>query len=234
MFGLVVFGAIGLYLLISVGVVLWAIRYAKKNGKSVKKWGWGAVLVMYLIPFWDWIPTVAVHQFYCAKDAGFWVYKTLDQWKGENPGVMETLDRNPTEQYRISPFTGDKKHYLLPDGANLIANYNVRGDLMFVNFNKPDGSAGYWLNQRFNWTINQAPFFPLNHMMREEQQVLDSKTGEVLARYVDFSASHGRRQAGWSGWKFWLQNDHCIGGAMNGGRFSTFMETATYLGEKGK
>jgi hypothetical protein len=38
--------------------------------------------------------TVAVHQYYCAKDAGFWVYKTLGQWKAENPGVMETLVSN--------------------------------------------------------------------------------------------------------------------------------------------
>lgn len=91
MFGLVVLGAIGLYLLISVLVVRWAIRHARANGKSVKGWGWGAALVMYLLVFWDWIPTVAVHQYYCAADSGFWVYKTLDQWKAENPGVMETL-----------------------------------------------------------------------------------------------------------------------------------------------
>jgi hypothetical protein len=46
---------------------------------------------MWLIPFWDWIPTVAMHQYYCATEAGFWVYKTPEQWKKENPGVMETL-----------------------------------------------------------------------------------------------------------------------------------------------
>lgn len=89
--GFVIFVAMGLYLLISLGVVAWAIVYAKKHGKSAKKWGWGAALVMYLIPFWDWLPTVATHQYYCAKDSGFWVYKTVDQWKAENPGVMETL-----------------------------------------------------------------------------------------------------------------------------------------------
>lgn len=89
--GFVIIVVMGLYLLIALGVVAWAISYAKKNGKSPKRWGWGAALVMYLIPFWDWIPTVAVHQYYCAKDSGFWVYKTLDQWKVENPGVMEGL-----------------------------------------------------------------------------------------------------------------------------------------------
>ena len=92
----------------------------------------------------------------------------------------------------------------------------------------------YVLNQRFNWVIERVPYFPLNHMMREEQQVVDSKTGDVLARYVNYSASHERRQAGWSGWKIWLDARHCSGGAMNGGRLSTFMESANYLGGKGK
>jgi hypothetical protein len=39
-------------------VVSWAIRYARKNGKSAKRWGWGAAIVMYSIVFWDWIPTI--------------------------------------------------------------------------------------------------------------------------------------------------------------------------------
>jgi len=91
MFGLAILIAIGLYLLISVAVVRSAIGYARRNGRSAKRWGWGAAFVMYSLVFWDWIPTVAMHQYYCAKDSGFWVYKTLDQWKAENPGVMETL-----------------------------------------------------------------------------------------------------------------------------------------------
>lgn len=91
MTGLVVIPAVLLYLLLSIVVVYLAIRYARKSGRSAKRWGWGAVLVMYLIPFWDWLPTVATHHYYCAKDAGFWVYKTVDQWKAENPGVANRL-----------------------------------------------------------------------------------------------------------------------------------------------
>src|SRR5579885_114267 len=94
MIGLAYLLAFGLYILISVVVVLCAIGHARKYGKSAKRWGWGAALVMYLIPFWDWIPTVVMHQYYCATQAGFWVYKTVDQWKAENPGVMEMLVMN--------------------------------------------------------------------------------------------------------------------------------------------
>ncbi len=96
MIGLVYLVFFAVYLLVSIVAVRGAIDYARKNGKSAKRWGWGAAFVMYSLVFWDWIPTVAVHQYYCAKDAGFWVYKTLDQWKAENPGVMEGLveDKN--------------------------------------------------------------------------------------------------------------------------------------------
>jgi hypothetical protein len=89
--GLVIIGALALYLLLSIAVVIGAIKFAKQNGKSAKRWGWSAALVMYLIPFWDWIPTVAVHQYYCSTEAGFWVYKTPEQWVKENPRVIETL-----------------------------------------------------------------------------------------------------------------------------------------------
>lgn len=91
--GIFILGAIALYLVASIVVVIGVIRYARKNSKNTKRWGWGAVLVMYLIPFWDWLPTVAVHQYYCATESGFWVYKTLDQWRAENPGVMEDLHK---------------------------------------------------------------------------------------------------------------------------------------------
>lgn len=92
--GILILGAMALYLAFSVAVVLAATRSARKNGGNVKLWGWGAALVMWLIPFWDWFPTVVTHQYYCATEAGFWVYKTPEQWRKENPGVMEGLVAN--------------------------------------------------------------------------------------------------------------------------------------------
>lgn len=190
MIGPIVLGAALLYLLISIAVVRWAIRYARNNGKSAKRWGWGAALVMYLIPFWDWIPTVATHHFYCAKDAGFWVYKTLDQWKAENPGVAETL--------------------IATKGA-------------------PSANGAYILNQRFNWAIKRTE--PLMFKVwRREQQVVDSKTHEILARYIDFSTGNGNI-GGEPPIKFWLQSGHCIDGAMNDSRLSRFSSEAKHLSE---
>ena len=169
MFGLAYLVAFGLYLLISIGVVRWAISYARKNGKSAKSWGWGAAFVMYSIVFWDWIPTVATHQFYCAKDSGFWVYKTLDQWKAENPGVTEGLvedkltpmrrvgdDENHTDtqilNQRFSWVT--ERHrlaFLLPvhsRKSEIVDSKNGEVITRHINFSSGDGrdSLKFWMN----------------------------------------------------------------------------------------
>lgn len=161
---------IGLMFLVAVPL---AVRYAAKHGRSKWRWGVGAFLIVYLPIFWDWIPTVAVHQYYCAKDAGFWVYKTLDQWKAENPGVMETLVYNkaiPTIQTPYGP--------------------------------------AFVLNRRFIYVHKyEGPF--LFNRWRVETEIRDSKNGDVVAREVNFSTSQERRQAGWSGWKFWLDSERC-------------------------
>jgi hypothetical protein len=189
MIGPIVLGAALLYLLISIGVVRGAIRYARASGKSAKRWGWSAVLVMYLIPFWDWLPTVATHQFYCAKDSGFWVYKTLDQWKAENPGVMEALVANKGAP---SNYVGNEENYI----------------------------ETYFLNSRFNWVVKKNGPFLLNRW-RREQRVVDSKTGEVLARYVDFATGNGNI-GGEPELRLWLHVEHCIGGDHNQGMMYSF------------
>lgn len=133
---------------------------------------------MYLIPFWDWLPTVATHQYYCATEAGFWVYKTPEQWRKENPGVMEGLVAN-----KGAPSTrqGDMQNY----------------------------TDTYFVNQRFNLIVKNNGQFLFNRW-RHEREIVDTKTHTVLARYVDFSTSQEQRQAGWSGWKFWLDSRNCI------------------------
>lgn len=112
-----------LYIPFSIWVVRRAIRYARENGKRAKRWGWGAAFVMYSIVFWDWLPTVAVHQFYCAKDSGFWVYKTLDQWKAENPRGLEGLVSN---NGLVRKSVGDGQNYTDTSFLNSRFNWVVK------------------------------------------------------------------------------------------------------------
>jgi hypothetical protein len=186
--GLVIFGALGLYFFLSLLVVTQALSYAKKNGKSAKRWGWGAAFIMYSLVFWDWIPTVVTHQFYCAKDSGFWVYKTLDQWKVENSSVIEGLVANTNTPTKFEPFD----------------DYHGKRNT-------------YFLNDRFNWIVTQQDIFSLLPIIRTEQQVMDVKKDEVLARYVDFGAGNSvKYTVGPPGpLKFWLRNGSCGGGGSN-------------------
>ncbi len=91
MLGLVVLFAIGIYLAISALVVWLAARWAKKHNRRGWVWGSLAAFAMYNLVFWDLIPTLVMHKYYCSTEAGFWVYKTPEQWVKENPGVRETL-----------------------------------------------------------------------------------------------------------------------------------------------
>lgn len=182
--GLVIFGAIALYLIVSLVVVVLTARVAKKRGRSPWRWGGAAALVMYLLVFWDHIPTVVAHKYYCEKEAGFWIYKTVDQWKDENPGVMETL----------------------------VANNDGRS-----------AKGAYILNQRFNRAVEKSGPLWLNRW-RWEQEIVDIKTEEVLARYVDFSTGSGFISGPPRLLKFWLQNDHCNGGEYNQGLMYSFAD----------
>ena len=97
MIRLVVFIGLGVYLVVLVGTTYMAYWLARSKSLPRKKrwlWATGGFLVLFLPVFWDWIPTLAMHQYYCHKEAGFWVYKTAEQWKAENPGVMEGLVAN--------------------------------------------------------------------------------------------------------------------------------------------
>ena len=85
---------LGLVVLVVMVLYLWLLVWATRRGWrwGIEKKGWaghkrwlGAAsgfLIVYLPVFWDFLPTVAVHQFYCAKDSGFWVYKTIRPVEG--------------------------------------------------------------------------------------------------------------------------------------------------------
>lgn len=195
--GAVILGVLVLYLLASIGIVIWAISHARRHNKSKKLWGIGAALVMYLLVYWDHIPTVVAHKYYCETEAGFWVYKTVDEWKKENTGVMEAL-------LAPSP-TGSPTKYKRFD--------NGHGE-----------TTVYLLNDQFNWIVTQQDIFTLLPIIRTEQQVVDAKKNEVLARYIDFGSGNSvKNTIGPPGpLKFWLHSRNCSDGKRNQGLMYSF------------
>ena len=64
---------------------------ARRRGTAGWKWGAPVFLLMLGLIFWDWLPMELSYRHLCDTEAGFTEYKSLDQWKRENPGVAETL-----------------------------------------------------------------------------------------------------------------------------------------------
>jgi hypothetical protein len=150
MFGLAVLFFFGLYLALSIVAVRFVVHWARRRGRSV--WGWGVLagFVMYNLVFWDWIPTIVAHDYYCKKEAGFWVYKTPEQWKKENPGVAETL-----------------KESLARKRQEDLGN-----------------TRRFWLTQRFYEDVVRVRV--LHSLGRTEKKFFDAKTGELIARSINF------------------------------------------------
>lgn len=107
MIGLIYIFAFIVYALLTVLVSVYASRKARQRGIAGWKWGAPAAFLMYLIVFWDHIPTLVAHKYYCKKEAGFKVYKTLEEWQKENPGAAETLTYK-----EISDSEGDRNRYV--------------------------------------------------------------------------------------------------------------------------
>jgi hypothetical protein len=92
--GIVVLGIIALYFILLTGCTVAGYKIAARRGLSKgKRWTGAAIgfAVIFLPVFWDAIPTLWMHRHYCHTEGGLRVYKTLDQWKEENPGVAEAL-----------------------------------------------------------------------------------------------------------------------------------------------
>ncbi|MFQ5488778.1 MAG: hypothetical protein ACE5ET_10100, partial [Gammaproteobacteria bacterium] len=91
MLGLMYFGALFLYVLFCVLLGWFAAGVAARRGVAGWKVGVPVFIGLLLVVFWDWLPMEVTFRYECGKYAGFMQYKTLEQWKKENPGVAETL-----------------------------------------------------------------------------------------------------------------------------------------------
>src|SRR5215470_13824712 len=127
--GLVVLFVILLYVAVLVVATILGYRFGARRGWSTRKRWLAAVagfMLIFLPVFWDWLPTIWLHSYYCEKQAGLSVYRTPEQWMQANPGITETLI-----QFRPAPQVGDGDKYYLQ------LNQRLRWQI--------DNSRIYWL-----------------------------------------------------------------------------------------
>jgi len=195
MFGLAYILFFAVYLAVSIFVIRWAVRHAKKRGKNAWLWGGVSAFIMYNLVFWDWLPTVAAHKYYCSTEAGFWVYKTVDSVEGRESGATEALMKYPDAPSETQYFDG---------------GYGV--------------THTYTLNSRFHvLDTQQDALYPLS-LIRSELSLEDSKTGMVLARFVDFGTGNSIKDFSGMPLKFWLHTGSCNGGDLYKSKFFHFSD----------
>jgi hypothetical protein len=172
---------IGLMYLIAavfyIGLMVVAVRFGwrmggAKNGsrKRAAAYAFIGFLIVYLPLFWDHIPTLLLHRYYCAKDAGLTVYVSPEQWMKEH---FDELD-----QARISSVQERVKTIQLPNGwRRSMANQKVA-------FETKNDSVGPSLIK-----IN-----------RSQVRLIDISTQHALATYVGYSAGQPFESGGLRLW----------------------------------
>ena len=102
------------YLAVSVFLVRKAVAAARRRGRKGWKWGLPVALVMYLIPFWDHIPTLVIHKYLCATEAGLWVYEAPERWTKRSLDVNDarsakehtngTQNKDAVSRYKLNKY----------------------------------------------------------------------------------------------------------------------------------
>jgi hypothetical protein len=177
MIGLMAILVLGGLLALAVLVFARANKALLRQGKSeavARAWAVAAVVALSLPITWDAIPTWLAFEYYSHKEAGIQVFKTLEQWKAENPGVAETL---------------------VPYGFK-----DKRGELK----NMGNEKFRYPLNDRFAYDSSKVNLFLSVYAVRYELIDQKSGAVLVRHTAVASGNSGGFARGGSGWWAFWL------------------------------
>jgi hypothetical protein len=205
MIGLIAIIVFGVLLILACWAFIWTYKAKRRKGKSdAVAFGWAiaAVVALSLPITWDAIPSWIAFEYYAHKEAGLTVFKTLDQWKAENPGVAETL-----EPYKLT--VNDKRG----------ASFEIGNAFSRVR-----------LNERFSYDSKSKHLFL--SVALTEHRIVDTKTGDSVLRLVAVASGNSggfaRGGAGW--WAPWLI--HRSSASTEVDEFYKALHAFQYLGEK--
>jgi hypothetical protein len=110
---------LGLFTLLGVVVVTIAWRVGRSEGR---RWGRWMAFWFLLFAFWDTPLVLGYFGYKCWSEGGFHEYKTVEQWKAENPGVAETLVPSSDQEWRRAkdPMMNQRFRLVERDSTNLL------------------------------------------------------------------------------------------------------------------
>lgn len=173
---------LGIYLLVSIGVIKAAMAWAKWQERRRWLWGGLAGFLMYNLIFWDWLPTMIAYKYYCDTQAGFTVFKTPEQWKNDNPNLTNESLKPLIENQKISmPF------------KSLPTNPTRKVQM---------------LNPRiYHGLESDLPVLPILPLYKNIYYFSDILNDKRLAEFVSFSIDYHPNDFG--NIKFWMRGNFC-------------------------
>lgn len=148
-------------------VILPIILVSKQNLSKITKYSLSIVIFLIVTAlFWGKdISSYATYQYQCVSKEKLNIYKTLKQWKQENPNVWETLKEERFYRYR---------------DPNIYPNLALEKQFNGKNYKISTGG-----NQRILvYSRAEYSFKPL--ILEENYIVFDNKTQQILADYTKF------------------------------------------------
>lgn len=195
MIGLIIIAFFIVYLIASVFVTKKTVSWAKTNNRKPWLWGGLAAFVMYNLVFWDWIPTVAVHKYYCATQAGFTVYKKPEQWKKDNSDVTFKDLQTNGKQVRWGSYASEP-----------------RWEFPYTPTKSDPSRSEYFINERiFSDSDFEGGVLEALPITKYTAYFADIKDEKILAKQVSYSRGYAGAMttAGLSGFKTWLKRTGC-------------------------
>ena len=156
MYGLIVVLILSAY----IGACFMAVTFTFKRSRERKLLKSVAVFFLFNAPLIYYIVPDAIRRYhFCETEAGFWLYKTPEQWALENPN---SVNENPETRVPTRKVIRTKSPI-------------VPGRL--------DEERIYTSDSRFNYIIKKT--YISSNRLREEYLLIDAKTGEKLLSGVD-------------------------------------------------
>lgn len=189
------------YLLLAVLASYIAVRIAKSRSATKRiKIATGAIafFAVWLIPFWDWLPTVVYHKYLCNSEAGVKIYRSVE-------GVEGFFDGGSW------PISIGYQYAYLSD--NLGGYIRIRRDPSFPTDKR-------WLAKEIKEPVSEPPLYGAKfeqiklgkwNAWKLVHTVYVIKTGEVLATFTDFGSTAADPNVPMSEWrKPWLSGRSCF------------------------
>ncbi|WP_367155882.1 hypothetical protein [Methylomonas sp. HYX-M1] len=202
---------LGIYLLISIGIVKAVMAWAAQHQRRVWLWSGFATFIMYNLVFWDLIPTKIAYKYYCDTQAGYTVFKSPTQWFQENSNLPAASLKSSRKKNGIG--------------------WSYENRILAKKPWKKVSQINEFIYEDIEFMQHICCFLPIN---KRSYYVADARNDEKLFEYVTFWTGYDNLELG-NLKNYWMINGGCMESVNNEDmvsfKFYEFINEIVKLGE---